>query len=257
MKMERIKQFILKYSMKNSQDHDLRPSETIALAQPTLPDDELDNSPADSDEKDLEYPVAISSKKHRRFNDSRIFVYILFLWKTIICLLAVYGIISLVRQWSHAAQPKTPLSCNCGHSVDEAISMGCKYDPLAAAWLPDHCRDKELSEEFDKAGPGPNGSWSYYSDKYGTRQLNVTEISYYANNRSAQYWSTYEWHVVHCIFYWRKQFRARFTGVTVEKRFDTEAHIKHCGKMFMLRKPFNFIDTFQGASLYSDGHDSA
>lgn len=50
--------------------------------------------------------------------------------------------------------------CYCGTSSTEAKSMGCKYDSLAAAWLPEHCRDDELTAEFDRSGDGPNGTVS-------------------------------------------------------------------------------------------------
>jgi hypothetical protein len=56
---------------------------------------------------------------------------------------------------------KPPSSCRCGESVAEALSLGCKYDSLAVAWLPPHCRDDELTAEFEAQGTGPNGSWTY------------------------------------------------------------------------------------------------
>jgi hypothetical protein len=40
------------------------------------------------------------------------------------------------------------------------------------------------------------------------------------------------WHTIHCIFYWRKQFRTRFNGKIVEPSSDSEGHIKHCGQIF-------------------------
>lgn len=55
------------------------------------------------------------------------------------------------------------MTCSCGKSVAEAIANGCKYDLLASAWLPEQCRDDELTAEFNKAGPGPNGEWTYVS----------------------------------------------------------------------------------------------
>jgi hypothetical protein len=49
--------------------------------------------------------------------------------------------------------------CDCGDSVAEATSLGCKFDSLSMAWLPEHCRDDELTAEFNTAGNGPNGTW--------------------------------------------------------------------------------------------------
>lgn len=44
--------------------------------------------------------------------------------------------------------------CDCGGSVVEAVSLGCKFDALSMAWLPEHCRDDELTAEFDTTGKG-------------------------------------------------------------------------------------------------------
>jgi hypothetical protein len=39
-------------------------------------------------------------------------------------------------------------SCSCGTSIAEALNRGCVFDPLVPAWVPPHCRDDELTEEF-------------------------------------------------------------------------------------------------------------
>ena len=59
-----------------------------------------------------------------------------------------------------------------------------------------------------------------------------------------------EWHVVHCIFYWRKQIRARHTGVTVEPRYNSEGHTHHCGAVFRERGDPGVM---AGVALKSDG----
>jgi hypothetical protein len=33
--------------------------------------------------------------------------------------------------------------CSCGRNLAEARANGCKYDSVAAAWLPPACRDDE------------------------------------------------------------------------------------------------------------------
>jgi hypothetical protein len=47
-------------------------------------------------------------------------------------------------------------------------------------------------------------------------------------------WFTYEQHVAHCVFAWRKQFRQQFTGIVMPTTASDEGHIRHCGEMFML-----------------------
>jgi hypothetical protein len=82
-------------------------------------------------------------------------------------------------------------SCSCGASVEEAMAMGCKYDSHALAWLPVHCRDDELTEEFEHLGPGPDGRWELYSDPDGQHPLNMTEISMVPGTK---FYMTLEWH---------------------------------------------------------------
>lgn len=136
---------------------------------------------------------------------------------------------------SAAATPPLPhaRSCDCGHSVAEALTLGCKYDSLAAAWLPAHCRDDELTAEFEQAGDGPNGSWTYWADTKHTQVVGLDEIAAMADDPARRFHMSSHWHVVHCIFYWRKEHRARFNGKMVEPRSDNEKHIKHCGKIFL------------------------
>jgi hypothetical protein len=57
--------------------------------------------------------------------------------------------------------------------VADAISRGCKFDFLAMAWLPEHCRDEELTAEFGAAGDGTGGLWLYYKDTNHTAILDA------------------------------------------------------------------------------------
>ncbi|KAK1710292.1 uncharacterized protein BDZ83DRAFT_540702, partial [Colletotrichum acutatum] len=128
----------------------------------------------------------------------------------------------------------TIASCDCGNSTTEAVTLGCKYDSLAAAWLPEHCRDDELTAEFERSGPGPDGQWTYWADTAHTQEISVEEIAKMADNQEElRFHMSGHWHVLHCIFYWRKEYRARFNGKMVEPRSDNEKHIKHCGKIFL------------------------
>ncbi|KAE8373047.1 hypothetical protein BDV26DRAFT_272913 [Aspergillus bertholletiae] len=149
-----------------------------------------------------------------------------------ICLLALCGLISMVHNIVLAIQHSAPRKhCYCGNSTTEAISLGCKFDSLAAAWLPPYCRDEELTAEFERSGPGPNGSWDYFADDYHKIPMALDEVAALGDNQSAKVMMTREWHVVHCLFYWRKQFRVRFReaqGGIVEPSFDSETHINHC-----------------------------
>ncbi|MCJ1444131.1 MAG: hypothetical protein MMC23_004632 [Stictis urceolatum] len=177
------------------------------------------------------------------------------LQRVAIFLFAAWGIISLCFQLAAAFNSLHSLSaigfstppaitkdlmslneCDCGKSIAEARSMGCVYDSLAAAWLPRECRDDELTAEFDSAGPGPNGEWPYFADAEGKRPITVEQVA--AMGDTFDFWySTKEWHVVHCNFYWQKRFRMRQTGTIMERRNDHIAHVKHCGMVVLDGRP--------------------
>lgn len=120
-------------------------------------------------------------------------------------------------------------SCYCGESTTEARARGCKYDSLCAAWLPDHCRDAELTAEFERSGDGPDGKWLYWADRNHTMPLTVEQVAELGNDPTATFHMSGQWHVTHCFYLWRLEHRSRFTRhLFVEGRSDTEKHILHC-----------------------------
>lgn len=94
----------------------------------------------------------------------------------------------------HGYSEQQPIrsNCDCGNSTVEALSLGCKYDSLAAAWLPEHCRDEELTVEFETMGPGPNGRWIYWADSDHAQEVNLEEIAAMADDPSARFHMSYD-----------------------------------------------------------------
>jgi hypothetical protein len=117
------------------------------------------------------------------------------------------------------------------------------------AWLPEHCRDDELTAEFNTVGSGPNGNWVYYADTLHTIEVDVSVVAAMGDNTSARVHMDENWHILHCIFYWRKQFRTKANGKMIEPRSDSERHIKHCGIVF--QKPS--YGTISGVALNTNG----
>lgn len=162
----------------------------------------------------------------------RIFVY----------LLAGWGVFSLYRgtRWSQPTRdvyrPDTlPVGlnlCDCGSTVDEALSRDCVYDALSAAWLPPYCRDDELTAEFERAGPGADGAWTYYLDENATIPLTKAEIGALGET-GGSFWASSEWHLAHCVFNWQKLVRMRDTGAVMETRYDSLMHAKHCSRLLL------------------------
>ncbi|KAI2863428.1 hypothetical protein CBS147343_2015 [Aspergillus niger] len=130
--------------------------------------------------------------------------------------------------------------CDCGTTIEEALSLNCIYDSLSAAWLPPYCRDDELTAQFERAGPGPNGTWSFFYDENGTMPISKAEIAALGET-GGSFWASEEWHAAHCLFYWQKYYRMKDTGVILEARFDSLHHVKHCTQLIMDPGPGYFV----------------
>jgi hypothetical protein len=52
------------------------------------------------------------------------------------------------------------------------------------------------------------------------------------------------------MFYWRKLHRAQFSGVIVEPRFNTDAHISHCTRLILSKNTTS--TTVSGVGLGRD-----
>lgn len=165
-------------------------------------------------------------------------------------LLATWGAISLCLQLFSLLHPDAPNPdvyrpstlpvdrnlCDCGTTTADALARNCVYDSLAAAWLPPYCRDNELTATFDRSGPGPDGAWPYFADANGTVAINKTQIAALGEGERVFY-SSRDWHIAHCLFYWEKTIRMRDTGAVMERRFDRVAHARHCRRLAMNKIP--------------------
>jgi hypothetical protein len=169
------------------------------------------------------------------------------------------GILSLLALGRISA-PHTPgldrwvaprQACWCGTNTAEAAALGCKFDQIAAAWLPPHCRDDELEEDFAHAGPNPDGSWNYYDEPDMKWRLNLTEVGSRADTNLA-FFSSLDWHIAHCAYNWMKQFRAKERGTVIEAEVNTEGHIRHCFSIFRMRGPLDGLATIAGVHINGD-----
>ena len=160
-----------------------------------------------------------------------------------VALLALWGLIDALRQAfktvSATLENATP-DCWCGKTDQEAIVMGCRYDHIAVDWLPSSCIDNELTEKFDALGPGSGGSWLYYESVTSALSNGSKEESILTNKQIDEfakhgkgYFATREWHIQHCMFIWKKQFRAGFNARYIEPWNNKEEHIQHCSDYIM------------------------
>lgn len=91
----------------------------------------------------------------------------------------------------------------------------------------------------------------YYADKNKTRTLSLEEVSMLPKTGS-HFFTTHQWHLVHCAYYWKKMFLAAEMGTVIEARYNNLAHINHCEMMFLKRDALDTIVTEAGVSLHSD-----
>ncbi|KAH0563431.1 hypothetical protein GP486_002006 [Trichoglossum hirsutum] len=178
------------------------------------------------DEEAIELILPKSRRPHRSITLS-------LLWKTIVISFALWGLVSITRDAiAHLRKPRNG-ACNCGSSIAEAKLRGCRYDSLSTSWLPQQCRDDELTAEFDKASP--SGEWTYYSDhNSNSSTYTLEEIAMKAEMKSMKdrrFWVTAEWHTVHCFFFWRKEQRAAKLGTVIEFT-GFKSHADHCTEMY-------------------------
>ncbi|KAF2230170.1 hypothetical protein EV356DRAFT_350064 [Viridothelium virens] len=156
------------------------------------------------------------------------------LFRILIVGLVSWGLIDLgLRTYSFVTAADQ--TCYCGTNPKEAIAKGCLYDHLAAAWLPESCRDEELMRIWDDIGRVGQHNWTYYKYPENTQQLSTEEVSMLGRimdgapeDRLAVTSVTTDWHMSHCLYLWWKLVRSPSTGRAMSPRYSDEHHVKHC-----------------------------
>jgi hypothetical protein len=125
---------------------------------------------------------------------------------------------------------------SCGSSVNEARSLGCKFDIMSFSWLAPSCYDDDLTTEFQHL---QTWQWSLSpltATKHGGNKDNNDNKTFLdaATVRLGEHESLYvsqEYHIQHCIYMWKKLHRA-FLGVRQLDAYIWDyAHTEHCGRM--------------------------
>ncbi|TLS29004.1 hypothetical protein PpBr36_02071 [Pyricularia pennisetigena] len=169
--------------------------------------------------------------------------------KIAIPMLAMFGAFQLVgmvwqavqahRETRHEVQTVHDCFRKCGYTAAEAVSRGCVFEEFDMRWEHPSCIDHELADEYRRMGAEPDGSWTYMVDDHTAtegvpinelrrRPVNATELSMYVGPGKVAY-ASMRHHLTHCIFRWRKQFRAPFKGTRWPSAPGWEEnHIKHC-----------------------------
>ncbi|OJJ47404.1 hypothetical protein ASPZODRAFT_16085 [Penicilliopsis zonata CBS 506.65] len=117
------------------------------------------------------------------------------------------------------------IPATCGTSIAEARKHGCHFDPMSFSWLPPRCYDVELSAEFLQ-----RSDWEWYLDAKG--MLPVPRETVLAGEHESLYVS-WEYHLVHCTYAWRKMHRAVMMQVPLDGYIRQYAHTEHCERMLL------------------------
>lgn len=144
-------------------------------------------------------------------------------------IVAFIGVLVLLRVfWTESSQAQ---SCTCGTSPDDAISRGCKFDPFALSWLPNHCRDDELIDRFSAVGKEQNHTWDFFTFPNATEALDVGQVSMLAGDEyesAGLVITTLDWHNTHCLYILVQLAQQQHTGKLLAPRYREQGHIDHC-----------------------------
>lgn len=146
------------------------------------------------------------------------------------CILAVFTalVLFLVGLSLIDSQPSFHGSRTCGNSSAEARSLGCSFDVMSFAWLPAHCFDRELTDEFLALR-----DWEWFLDIDGIHAVALDSI---IAGGYPQLYVTQEYHLYHCTFMWRKMHRAVLRGGPLDSYIGNFNHTTHCARMLLDRE---------------------
>ncbi len=180
--------------------------------------------------------------------------------KSLFVCLAIWGYLNLCIQLGQyfgdsdrdtlLTQDSTSNECACGSSVSEAKSLGCVFDALASAWLPPECRDDELTAEFNRSGPGPDGAWPYWADRNGTQPITTEDIALMGGDETVLV--QHEGMAHGALQFLLAQEISRPPDRSARgAAIRSMNHIVHCGGVAMDDRPLDSIAVHAGVSLNS------
>lgn len=145
----------------------------------------------------------------------------------------ISGIFTLIA-YTTSPRELTPQSQDslfrCGTSAAEAKAAGCHFDLMSFSWLPPACYNEDLTNEFLNYT-----DWKWSLDSEG-RHLVPKE---YVQQGDFEYlFTSYEYHVVHCVFMWKKTHQAILDGSFdhLDGYIAGLGHTGHCGEMLLDRE---------------------
>lgn len=121
----------------------------------------------------------------------------------------------------------------CGHSRAEALEAGCIFDMLSFSWMPPDCYDADLTAEFEGLS-----NWRYFSEKDATSRQIPRSVA--ALGEHHHLFVTWEWHLRHCTYSWKRYMRATLPDgpmQSIDNVTASDAHTLHCERLILRKDP--------------------
>lgn len=133
----------------------------------------------------------------------------------------------------HTAVEHPMTQQNCGSTPDEARRRGCIFDTISFSWSVPECYDAELVRELDALK-----TFRFFEDPEGRVGVPMEEVE--KGERSLHV--TWEHHLWHCAFMWRKLHRAALANKPIDSYIGNYAHTQHCGEVIIRSRDFKLDD---------------
>ncbi|PYH93996.1 hypothetical protein BO71DRAFT_399246 [Aspergillus ellipticus CBS 707.79] len=144
---------------------------------------------------------------------------------------------------SDLRSPPSAAVQDCGTSAAEALARGCQFDAMSFSWLPPACFDAPLMQDFLR-----QRDWQWFLDPAGQQAVPSARA---LTGEYDKLYVTREYHLLHCLYMWRKMHRAVLFGEgrgAVDGYIANIAHTEHCGRM-LLHQPPHAIDSSDGLQV--------
>ena len=118
----------------------------------------------------------------------------------------------------------------CGTSPLEARELGCHFDIMMYAWVPEECYNKQMLEEYLATY-----EFHFYSDSAATQEVPL-EIAQLGEFESL--WTGYAQHVLHCTYIWKLLSISATTKGPFDSMSISFEHASHCSNYLLKGLPW-------------------
>ena len=113
---------------------------------------------------------------------------------------------------------------NCGDNPTAARQRGCVFDEISFTWDHPACYNAKLSNEFRQ-----RFGFRYFADWEGAVEIPSAVVA--LGERDLK--STWEQHLIHCVYVWRKFHYAYNSGQPIDTYIGSFNHTHHCGEQWI------------------------